>query len=90
MSSQLPLAGKLEYADYVIDNSGSFAETERQIKSLVVKLEKQTSWTWLVSWLIPPVGLLLGGWCLAWREIKRRRKTKRRPAVPREGAIELS
>ncbi|KAG8704162.1 hypothetical protein FRC08_002387 [Ceratobasidium sp. 394] len=90
VSSQLPLASKLEYADIVIDNSGTLADTERQINSLVQRLERETGWTWLISWLIPPVGLLLGGWCLAWRAIKRSRKTKRRPAVPREGAIELS
>ncbi|KAJ1307978.1 hypothetical protein OPQ81_002053 [Rhizoctonia solani] len=89
VSSQLPLASKLEYADIVIDNSGSIADTERQIASLVQKLEKETGWTWLVSWVIPPVGLLLAGWCLAWRAIKRGRKTKRRPAIPNEGAIEL-
>ncbi|KAG9093037.1 hypothetical protein FRC06_011706 [Ceratobasidium sp. 370] len=90
VSSQLPLASKLEYADIVIDNSGTLSDTERQVSSLVQRLEKETGWTWLVSWLIPPVGLLLGGWCLVWRAIKRGRRTKRRPAVPREGAIELS
>ncbi|CAE6363470.1 unnamed protein product [Rhizoctonia solani] len=89
VSSQLPLASKLEYADVVIDNSGSTADTDRQIVSLVQRLEKETSWTWLISWIIPPVGLLLAGWCLAWRAVKRGRKTKRRPAVPNEGAIEL-
>ncbi|QRV90139.1 dephospho-CoA kinase [Ceratobasidium sp. AG-Ba] len=90
VSSQLPLASKLEYADLVIDNSGTLADTERQVNSLVQRLEKETGWTWLISWLLPPVGLFLGGWCLVWRAIKRSRKTKRRPVVPREGAIELS
>ncbi|ELU44166.1 dephospho-CoA kinase [Rhizoctonia solani AG-1 IA] len=89
VSSQLPLASKLEYADVVIDNSGSMADTDRQIVSLVQRLQKETGWTWIVSWIIPPVGLLLGAWCLAWRAIKRGKKTKRRPAVPNEGAIEL-
>jgi dephospho-CoA kinase len=89
VSSQLPLASKLEYADVVIDNSGSTADTDRQIVSLVQRLEKETSWTWLISWIVPPVGLLLAGWCLAWRTVKRGKKTKRRPAVPNEGAIEL-
>lgn len=90
VSSQLPLASKLEHADIVIDNSGSLAETDRQVASIVQKLKRETGWTWLVSWLVPPVGLLLGGWCLAWRAIRRGRKTKRRPVVPNEGAIELS
>lgn len=90
VSSQLPLASKLEHADIVIDNSGSLAETDRQVASIVQKLKHETGWTWLVSWIVPPVGLLLGGWCLAWRAIKRGRKTKRRPVVPTEGAIELS
>ncbi|CAE6459746.1 unnamed protein product [Rhizoctonia solani] len=89
VASQLPLASKLEYADVVIDNSGSMAETDRQVASLAQKLEKETGWTWLVSWVVPPVGLALAGWCLAWRAIKRNRKTKRRPVVPNEGAIEL-
>ncbi|KEP46762.1 dephospho-CoA kinase [Rhizoctonia solani 123E] len=89
VSSQLPLASKLEYADIVIDNSGSMADTDRQVASIVQRLNKETGWTWLVSWVVPPVGLALAGWCLAWRAIKRSRKTKRRPAVPNEGAIEL-
>ncbi|CAE6465558.1 hypothetical protein ACGC1H_002552 [Rhizoctonia solani] len=89
VSSQLPLASKLEYADIVIDNSGSMADTDRQVASIVKRLNKETGWTWLVSWVVPPVGLALAGWCLAWRAIKRSRKTKRRPAVPNEGAIEL-
>ncbi|KAH7341342.1 CoaE-domain-containing protein [Rhizoctonia solani] len=89
VSSQLPLASKLEYADVVIDNSGSTAETDRQVTSLIQRLNKETGWTWFVSWVVPPVGLFLAGWCLAWRAVKRGRKTKRRPAVPDEGAIEL-
>ncbi|KAB5591498.1 hypothetical protein CTheo_5055 [Ceratobasidium theobromae] len=90
VSSQIPLASKLEYADIVIDNSGSLADTDKQVTTLIQKLQRETGWTWLVSWLVPPVGLALGGWCLAWRAVRRSRRTKRRPAVPNEGAIELS
>jgi len=34
MASQMPLAEKVKVADYVIDNSGSRAETERRVREL--------------------------------------------------------
>ena len=34
MASQMPLAEKVKVADYVIDNSGSRAETERRVREV--------------------------------------------------------
>ena len=34
MASQMPIAEKVERADYVIDTSGSFAETETQVRGV--------------------------------------------------------
>jgi dephospho-CoA kinase len=36
--AQLPLDRKRELADHVIDNSGSLADTERQVRALYTKL----------------------------------------------------
>ena len=36
--AQMPLDRKRELADHVIDNSGSLADTERQVKALYEKL----------------------------------------------------
>jgi dephospho-CoA kinase len=78
LNAQLPLTSKLDYADNVLDNSGSLQDLESQINSLVKRLEKEVGWTWQVSWLFPPAGLLLGGLKLLWRALKRSRSKKRR------------
>jgi dephospho-CoA kinase len=39
MSSQMPLSEKVRYADFVIDNSGSMGETERQVREVFGKLK---------------------------------------------------
>ncbi len=41
MAAQLPDEEKIKAADYVIDNSGSLDETERQVKKISVELEKE-------------------------------------------------
>ena len=38
MRAQLPLDRKRELADHVIDNSGSLADTERQVRALYREL----------------------------------------------------
>ena len=43
MASQLPMAEKLKVATYVIDNSGSPLETERQVASLWKRLQAEDS-----------------------------------------------
>ena len=43
MAAQLPDEEKIKAANYVIDNSGSLAETEEQVQSIFGKLKKTTS-----------------------------------------------
>lgn len=43
MAAQLPDDEKIKAADYVIDNSGSLDETQRQVKTIYAKLEKEAS-----------------------------------------------
>jgi len=74
INAQLPLASKLEYSDHVIDNSGSLADLESQVTSLVERLRRDAGRTWVINWLIPPVGLIAGLLRLFWRGIRRRRK----------------
>lgn len=89
LNSQLPLPAKLEYSDHVLDNSGSQHDLEEQVDALVLRLGRDASWTWLISWLLPPIGLLFGLWRLAWKSVKRRRRRGARPAVPDAGSIRL-
>lgn len=37
---QMPLDEKMKYADFVIDNNGSFEHLENQVKKIIQKLEK--------------------------------------------------
>lgn len=41
INSQLPLSEKIKYADYIIDNSGSIEDTERQVREVFKFLKKQ-------------------------------------------------
>ena len=43
MAAQLPDEEKIKAADYVIDNSGSLDETERQVKKIYTELKKEAS-----------------------------------------------
>jgi dephospho-CoA kinase len=43
MSAQLPDEEKIKRADYVIDNSGSLDETERQVRSVYTKLAEEAT-----------------------------------------------
>jgi len=87
LNSQLPLASKLEYSDHVIDNSGSLQDLDGQVASLVHRFQKEAGWSWVISWLIPPVGLLVGLWILSWKAVKRRnRRGNRRD---NEGGVRL-
>ncbi|KAF8552571.1 dephospho-CoA kinase [Imleria badia] len=71
--SQLAITAKVPYADIVIDNSGSLADLDGEVISCVGKLERAVGWGWMVSWLLPPLGLLSAVRCLSWRAFKRRR-----------------
>jgi dephospho-CoA kinase len=40
MAAQMPDEEKARHADYVIDNSGALAETERQVDTIMQELRK--------------------------------------------------
>lgn len=67
LAAQNPLASKLVYADYVIDNSGPLADLTLQVDRIVHKLQQRAGWSWVLSWLIPPWGLARGLWRVGWR-----------------------
>ena len=74
LGSQLPISEKVTYGDIIVDNSKSKLELEDQVKRLVQRLEDEAGWTWRVSWLVPPLGLLSAAWTLLCR--RRRCKVK--------------
>ncbi|KAI5997637.1 dephospho-CoA kinase-domain-containing protein [Pisolithus orientalis] len=67
LTSQQPISSKIAYADIVIDNSGSRSELEEQVLLSVKRLEHTVGRTWVVSWLLPPFGLLFAAWTLLVR-----------------------
>ncbi|KAJ7661604.1 dephospho-CoA kinase-domain-containing protein [Mycena polygramma] len=77
LNSQIPIAEKVQYADRVIDNSGSLEDLEAHVNSLVQSLDQDAGWTWRLSWLFPPWGLFSAMWTLAWRTFSRSKKLKR-------------
>jgi dephospho-CoA kinase len=79
LNSQLPIAQKVEYADIVLDNSGSLQDLEQQVRSCLVKLERTAGWSWRLSWLFPPFALVSVLWTLGWRSVKRSQRQSRRP-----------
>jgi len=81
LSSQLPIAQKIPYADIVIDNSGTEQELNEHVKGLIRTLEKRAGWIWRLSWLFPPFGLFSALWTLLWKRIRqRRRNAAQRPS----------
>ncbi|KAI9570432.1 P-loop containing nucleoside triphosphate hydrolase protein [Boletus coccyginus] len=72
LNSQFPIISKIAYADFVIDNSGSLTDLDGEVISCVGKLERVVGCGWMVSWLLPPVGLLSALWCLSWRAFRRK------------------
>ncbi|OJA13596.1 hypothetical protein AZE42_02729 [Rhizopogon vesiculosus] len=73
LNSQLPITQKVEYADIVVDNSGSLQDLEQQVHSCVGKLERTAGFSWWLSWLFPPFALISALWTLAWKSVKRSR-----------------
>lgn len=65
--AQAPLSSKLAYADHVIDNSGPVADLDDQVATVARKLKRKAGWFYLVSWLVPPIGILSGALLIAWR-----------------------
>lgn len=83
IGAQNPLSSKLVYADYVIDNSGPLQDLTSQVSRVVTKLHERVGWSWIVSWLLPPWGLMRGALLVGWRlwikrvgKDKERRKTR--------------
>ena len=82
--AQLPIKDKLEYADVVLDNSGTQAELEVQVDEFARRLYLEGGWSWRIKWLIPPLGLLSATWTLIWRRVKRTRRSGRKAEQGRE------
>ena len=78
INSQMPINEKLQYADIVVDNSGSPQDLEIQIDSLVRRLYKEAGWSWRLSWLFPPFALLSAFWILLWKRVRKARQAARR------------
>ncbi|KAH9852716.1 CoaE-domain-containing protein [Lenzites betulinus] len=74
LNAQLPIAEKVQYADVVLDNSGSLQDLERQVDQLVQRLEKEAGWSWRLSWLCPPLGVASAIWTIGWRALRRSQK----------------
>ncbi|KAL1761332.1 dephospho-CoA kinase-domain-containing protein [Schizophyllum commune] len=76
IGSQMSMAEKVLYADVVLDNSSTPEALRSQVQELLQRWRKQTRFTWIVEWLVPPVGLLVAAMTLAyrnWRYASRRR-----------------
>jgi len=67
IAAQKSLSSKLVFADIVIDNSGEQKELDGQVSRVIDKLRRHAGWTWIVSWLLPPVGLLSGALTIFYR-----------------------
>jgi dephospho-CoA kinase len=75
LQAQLSIADKLEYADLVLDNSGTQAELEVQVDEFARRFYLEAGWSWRLKWLIPPVGLFAAIWTLIWKRARRRRRS---------------
>jgi len=82
--AQLAIKDKLEYADVVLDNSGTQAELEVHVDEFTRRLNVEGGWSWRLKWLIPPLGLLSAIWTLIWRRVRWARRTRRKADQGRE------
>lgn len=73
LNSQMPITEKLQYADIVLDNSGSLQDLESQIDSFLRRINDEVGWSWKLSWWIPPFGFLSAVSTLLWRALARSR-----------------
>ncbi|GAA5822037.1 hypothetical protein JCM10212_003716 [Sporobolomyces blumeae] len=82
LAAQHPLASKLDYADYVIDNSGPLPDLQGQVDRVVEKLNGRAGYSWILSWLVPPIGiaraLLRIGWRLWFKGVGKTKKPRTR------------
>ena len=72
ISAQSPLATKVAQADFVIDNSGSQTDLERNALAVLEKLRAEAGWTWRLTWLIPPLAIVSAFVTLLWRHVARK------------------
>ncbi|KAJ7669441.1 dephospho-CoA kinase-domain-containing protein [Mycena polygramma] len=72
LSSQRAITEKLQYADRIIDNSGSPEDLEIHVDALVHALDRHVGWSWRASWLFPPWGVLSAMWMLIRRAVVRK------------------
>lgn len=52
IASQMPLAEKAQKADFLVDNSHSVEETQRQVVHVYSKLKRLSWWCGLHRWLV--------------------------------------
>ncbi|KAL1741659.1 dephospho-CoA kinase-domain-containing protein [Schizophyllum fasciatum] len=67
INSQMSMPEKVFYADVVLDNSSTPDVLRGQVEDLLRRWHGQTRFTWLVEWLVPPVGILAAAVLLAYR-----------------------
>ncbi|KAG5653238.1 hypothetical protein H0H81_001621 [Sphagnurus paluster] len=78
LNSQLPIAEKVAYADFVLDNSGSPQELSSQVDAFVDKLDKEMGPLWWIGYILPFVSLFSAFWLLGSRWMRRRFQRRRR------------
>lgn len=71
LSSQLSIEEKVKFADIVIDNSGTRENLDRQVTAFVAGMRESAGWTWLLSWLVPPCGVVSAACILGYRALRR-------------------
>lgn len=59
IASQMNMDRKRELADHVIENDGDLKQLQQKIES-VIEAVQPNKLLWLLEWLIPPFGLLMG------------------------------
>jgi len=68
LNSQLPITKKIEYADIIVDNSGTRAQLDNQAAAFVEKTNRSAGGArWLLNWLVPPAGVVSALWTLMSR-----------------------
>lgn len=77
IGSQMPITQKSKYADEVIDNSKTKEDLDLQVRKLLEKLDRETLWTWLLEWLVPPLGLVAAALTVSVRAVGRRVRTEK-------------
>ncbi|KIY68118.1 CoaE-domain-containing protein [Cylindrobasidium torrendii FP15055 ss-10] len=72
LASQTPIEDKVKYADITIDNSGAREHLEAQVEAFVKEIGRAAGWTWVLTWLVPPLGIASAVCILSWRSLQRR------------------